>query len=273
MLDEQAQASDSALAVAEAAAAAADKPAEGSQRGSAEAEAQAQAVQDHRDWRTDIDQLPESDLYAHPRLRNIIARKAKSEADKAAYAAEQRAIQQIAARQERERRLSMDPEELGKMEQQRLQQEEAWQRQVAPVIEQARREAAQEAWNQGYVEAYRQVSKSLEALPHWKTMDQQSREAFIMRHPDFTQFVSGVFSHNVSKETEQELNRRLKNLQQKQEKEERIEAKAGEPSPTVADGSPDAWDYNTVANLYAASDPRVTTQVFEAAYKRQFNRR
>jgi hypothetical protein len=273
MPDENAQVSD-ALAGAEAAAEVADKPTEGSQKGSTEAQApETPAVQEHRDWRAEIEQLPESDLYAHPRLRSIIARKAKSEADKAAWAERQRVSQEIAAQQERQRRLNMDPEELGKQEQQRMQQEEAWNQQVAPAIERARQDAAREAWNQGYIEAYKEVSKSLESLPHWKAMDQQSREAFVMRHPDFTQFVSGVLSHNVSKETEKELNRKLKDLQHRQETEEKIVAKIAEPSPVVTEGSPDGWDYNTIANLYAASDPRVTTSVFEAAYKRQFNRR
>ena len=173
--------------------------------------------------------LDPSDLLDLPGVKSYAARHAKSMADKAADSVRK----QVLAERERERLKAMDPYELGSELQKRLAAEE----EVNPLYEKARRDVGEQAYNAGYQAAYQEVSSALDDLPHWKGMDQAERQQFIHAQPQFSKFLASVLNEGVTRQTKAALNKQLATAQGRQEREDEVEARATERTPTLGGSS------------------------------------
>jgi hypothetical protein len=178
-------------------------------------------------------------LLEHPGVKSTLARHAKSEADKAVSRLEKK----LQVDRERERIKTADPYEVGQELQRRL----AEQDQTGLLRDQIRQEVGTEAYDAGYKAAYQEVSLALDDLPHWKGMDRDERQRFIEAQPQFSKFLASVLAEGVTRETRRALDSQLKKAQERQEREDEVEARTAEQSPNLGSNTPAASDQEFIA--------------------------
>lgn len=214
--------------------------------------------QEHRtDWEeVDADTLlqshpklkeldPEKLVKSVPALNSYLARKAKSEADKAVnaavqrkeaeYQAEQARIQSAQREAELDRFLEEgDPNEIAEW----LRTDRKRKKELSPVLEQVRQMGRTEGYESGQLAELRNTSATLEEVfPHWKGMSLDQRKDYMAGFNEPREFLIKLVNDGIEKAVEA----RLKATKGKVQAEEEIEGRKQEKSPVLGGGSvPDA---------------------------------
>lgn len=212
----------------------------------------AAANQEHRDWsEMDADELltkhpkltdldPEKLVSSNPALKSYLARKAKSEADKAVNAAlqrkevelqAQRASQQAAQQEAEWNRLleEGDPNEIVE----RIRETRKRDKEINPLLEQTRQVAKAEGYSEGQLAELRNTGATLaEIFPFWRDMELEQRQEYLKDFREPREGIVRVIKDGIEKAVEA----RMRDLEKKVSGEDEIEKRKLEKSPVVGGG-------------------------------------
>jgi len=234
-----------------------------------------EASQEHRtDWsEADADELlkshphlkeldPEKLVQSNPALKSFLARKAKSESDKAVNAAMQRKEAEWQAHQaqiqasQREAELDRfleegDPNEIAEW----LRTDRKRKKELSPVLEKVRQMGRTEGYESGQLAELRNTSTTLEEVfPHWKGMSLDQRKDYMQGFNEPSEFLVKLVKDGIERAVEA----RIRADQGRVAGEEAIEGRKQEKSPVLGGGAvPDA------------SGGKLTQKEFDANRKNQ----
>ena len=205
----------------------------------------------------DLATTPTEDLQILKRMiANELARRTKSAQDRAYYQGHQAALAAAArSRQQQDMQKLLeegDEYEIGA----RFKAEALKRKELDPQLEASRKAGHDDGFSRGYSTGLGELGAALEDVPFWQEMSRVEREAFMEDTGAPRDFLTRVLAEGISRST----NKELKKLQEKQVREAEIEARAGEPSPTVAVGSPSASFKNTDDVNRAYAEGRLGTE-------------
>src|SRR3972149_236393 len=212
-----------------------------------------EASQEHRtDWsEADADELlkshphlkeldPEKLVQSNPALKSFLARKAKSESDKAVNAAMQRKEAEWQAHQaqiqasQREAELDRfleegDPNEIAEW----LRTDRKRKKELSPVLEKVRQMGRTEGYESGQLAELRNTSTTLEEVfPHWKGMSLDQRKDYMQGFNEPSEFLVKLGNDGIERAVEA----RIRADQGKVAGEEAIEGRKQEKSPVLGGG-------------------------------------